>query len=122
MEEQKLLFVYNAGSDLFSSATDMAHKIFSPSTYQCHLCALTFGKFSVKREWKSFIESLVIKSVFLHKNQFLKEFDLQFELSGVFLESAKGLKQIISRTEPESCTTLDELKKLVQQKTVMIRS
>ena len=99
----------------------MAHKIFSPSTYQCHLCALTFGKFSVKREWKSFIESLVIKSVFLHKNQFLKEFDLQFELPAVFLESAKGVKQIISRTELESCTTLDELKKLVQQKTVMIR-
>ncbi len=32
MEEQKRLFVYNAGSDLFSSATDMAHKIFSPET------------------------------------------------------------------------------------------
>ncbi|MDE3183394.1 MAG: hypothetical protein KGM16_08250 [Bacteroidota bacterium] len=70
MEEQKLLFVYNAGSDFFSSLTDMAHKTFSPSTYQCHLCTLTFGKFSIKKEWKSFIDSLAIKSVFLYKNQF----------------------------------------------------
>ena len=68
------------------------------------------------------MSSLAIKSVFLHKNQFLKKYDLQFDLPAVFLESEKGIKQIISSTELESCTTLDELKKLVQQKTVMIRS
>jgi hypothetical protein len=70
MKEQKLLFVYDAGSDLFNSVTDMAHKIFSPGTYECHLCALTFGKFSIKREWKLFVESLPMESGFLHKAQF----------------------------------------------------
>lgn len=71
MTEQKLLFVYNADNDLFSSVADMAHKIFSPATYQCHLCALTYGNFLIKKEWKLFIDSLPIESRFIYKDQFL---------------------------------------------------
>ncbi len=48
MNKQLLIFVYNANSDLFSTVTDFAHKILSPSTYQCQLCALTYGNFSKK--------------------------------------------------------------------------
>ncbi|MGI8952546.1 MAG: hypothetical protein ACR2FN_13295 [Chitinophagaceae bacterium] len=49
-----LIFVYNADADLFSTLTDFAHKILSPSTYQCKLCALTYGNISMKQEWKFF--------------------------------------------------------------------
>ena len=73
----QLLFVYNASSNLFSTVTDFAHKILSPSTYQCRLCALTYGNFSIKQEWKSFIESLPVKAVFLYKDEFEKEFKSQ---------------------------------------------
>ena len=33
----KLIFVYNANSGKLSAALDIAHKIISPSTYQCRL-------------------------------------------------------------------------------------
>ncbi|MBA3647638.1 MAG: hypothetical protein H0W62_03650 [Chitinophagales bacterium] len=69
MKEQ-LIFVYNVNSDLFSTVTDFVHKILSPSTYQCKLCALTYGNFSLKQEWKAFIESLLIETVFLCKDEF----------------------------------------------------
>jgi hypothetical protein len=65
--KEELLFVYNAKSDLFSTVTDFAHKILSQRSYQCQLCALTYGNFSIKQEWKSFIESLPMKTFFLHK-------------------------------------------------------
>jgi hypothetical protein len=50
-----------------NSVTDFAHKMLSPSTYECQLCALTYGSFSMKQKWKSFIESLPIKTVFFIK-------------------------------------------------------
>ncbi len=93
MAEKKLVFVYNAGSDLFSSVADMAHKIFSPATYQCHLCALTYGNFHVKKDWKAFIDSLPVESVFIYKDQFLKQYNLFFDLPAVFLQSQSGLKK-----------------------------
>ncbi len=38
-----LLFVYNADSGLVAGLFDSAHKLLSPSTYQCQLCTLTHG-------------------------------------------------------------------------------
>lgn len=67
--EGTLLFVYNADSGLFNTATDIAHKIFSPETYQCDLCALTYGYFEIRSEWKEFIEGLAVNSEFLHRDQ-----------------------------------------------------
>ena len=116
MTEQKLLFVYNADNDLFSSVADMAHKIFSTATYQCHLCALTYGNFLIKKEWKLFIDSLPIESRFIYKDQFLKQYKLSNNLPAVFLQSQSGIKEIISKSELESCMALDELKKLVSSK------
>ena len=115
MKEQ-LLFVYHANSDLFSSVSGFAHKILSPSTYECHLCALTYGNFSVKQEWKSFIETLPVKALFLHKDEFKKQYKMDTALPAVFLQSGGTIKEFISRPEIENCRSLDELKKLVIQK------
>ena len=41
----KLIFVYNAGSGKLNALFDMAHKIVSPTTYECSLCALTHDAF-----------------------------------------------------------------------------
>ncbi len=43
-----LVFVYNADSGLFNTVTGMAHKIFSPGTYECNLCALTYSTFGMR--------------------------------------------------------------------------
>ncbi len=116
MREEKLVFVYNADNDLFSSVADMAHKIFSPTTYQCHLCTLTYGNFYIKKEWKDFIDSFPVECQFIYKNQFLKEYKLMFDLPAVLLQSKSGIKEIISKSQLQSCETLEELKKLVSEK------
>lgn len=111
--KNQLVFVYNAGSDLFSTVTDFAHKIFSPSTYQCQLCALTYDNFSMKQEWKSFIESLPMKTIFLHKDEFEKQYHIKTSLPAVFISSEGSINEIISQKQIEGCQTLEELRNLV---------
>ncbi|ANM29551.1 hypothetical protein ABI59_08090 [Acidobacteria bacterium Mor1] len=67
-----LLFVYNADSGVFNSMADIAHKIFSPETYECALCNLTHGYFRERAGWKEFVEDLPAASEFLHRDEFRK--------------------------------------------------
>ncbi len=116
MKEQQLLFVYNANSDLFSSVSDFAHKMVSPSTYKCNLCALTYGNFSVKQEWKYFVETLSIKTTFLHKDEFIKQFKSGTALPAIFIQTSAGVQEIISQSNLNNCKSLEDLRTLVTQK------
>jgi len=112
----KLIFVYNANTGLFSTVTDFAHKMLSPSTYQCQLCALTYGSFSMKQEWNFFIKSLSIKTVFLHKDEFEKQYKIQTALPAVYVTTNATIKEMITKREIDSCRNLEQLKNLVTQK------
>jgi hypothetical protein len=116
MKDRQLIFVYNANSGLFSTVSDFAHKILSRATYSCTLCALTYGNFSVKQEWKSFIQGLPVKSIFLHKDEFEKRFKIQVGLPAIFMATNSDIEKIIDKREIESSHSLEELKKLVVQK------
>jgi hypothetical protein len=48
----RLLFVYNADGGLLPGLKDMFHKILSPGTYPCSLCAVTYGATAMRPEWK----------------------------------------------------------------------
>lgn len=67
MTKPALLFIYNASGGFFHVAADMAHKIFSPSTYPCSLCQITYGTFKIRDEWKHYLEKLPIEKKFYHK-------------------------------------------------------
>lgn len=69
---ESLLFVYNAKSDYWSKKIDFAHKIISPSTYSCDLCALTHGNFGETEIWKEFRENSKITLTFIYKDEFQK--------------------------------------------------
>ena len=75
--EHTLLFVYNADTGLFSVVTDYAHKILSPKTYPCNLCAITYGNMGMNKKWKEFIANLTVPIEFLHRDEFLKRFALK---------------------------------------------
>tara|TARA_R100000306_G_scaffold665_1_gene1500 strand:- start:45116 stop:45487 length:372 start_codon:yes stop_codon:yes gene_type:complete len=70
----KLIFVYNANSGAVNSVLDSAHKLLSPQTYQCSLCELTFRALSEKPAWKKFRTASAIEMVFLHKDEFLRQY------------------------------------------------
>ena len=79
---KKLIFIYNADSGLKNLIVDIAHKVFSPSTYDCKLCDITFGAFTENKDWKNFrqnLESENIELEFLHKDEFLNTYRSKFQ-------------------------------------------
>ncbi len=112
---KQLVFVYNAGSGLFSSLSDFAHKIISPSTYQCNLCTLTYGNFKIKNEWKNFIQQSPIETLFLHKDEFEKQYQMNIALPSILMLNENNIDELVSAVEINNCKHLDELKTLIKK-------
>ena len=66
----KLIFVYNASHTIAESLLASARKFFNPKKNQCDLCSVFFEK----QRWKTFKKSTDIEMIFLHKDQFLKQY------------------------------------------------
>ena len=112
-----LLFVYNADTGLFSVMTDYAHKIISPKTYPCNLCAITYGNMGMNKKWKEYIDNLTIPIEFLHRDEFLKRYDLKdTQLPATFIKKGENIAVLIDHTEINSCTSVEELMDLVTMK------
>lgn len=75
---QKLIFIYNADSGTRNMLIDSAHKIFSPSTYACSLCDITYGAFTENKIWKKFRKDSDLEMEFLHKDEFQKQYASKF--------------------------------------------
>lgn len=109
-----LIFVYNADSGLFNALTDMAHKIFSPSTYPCRLCALTYGNFGMRREWRDFVNRLSAQVEFLHADELKGRYGVEaVPLPAIFVEQGGGLEVLLHKDALDACQTLSGLKLLV---------
>ena len=114
-ENIQLIFVYNADSGLFNTVTDIAHKIFSPQTYSCGLCALTHSYFSMREEWKSFIESLGVDCQFMHRDEFVKTYRAKNQdWPAVFTQMAGQLKVCLGPDDINKCEDLEELKTMIR--------
>ena len=115
----QLIFVYNADSGLFNTVTDIAHKIFSPQTYSCGLCALTHSYFSMRDEWKSFIESLGVDCQFVHRDEFIKEYDEpECAWPAILINQAGQLSVCLEAEDINTCNDLDELKAIIQKQCI----
>ena len=112
-----LLFVYNADSGLFNTLADMGHKIFSPETYRCDLCALTHGYFQERAEWKSFVASLGVECRFQHRDEFRRDWPADAtSLPAVFrLEEGRPIP-CLDRDAIATCGDLDGLKGLIRNR------
>jgi len=118
---KKLIFIYNAKGGLGNGFLDAAHKILSPKTYQCALCDLTFGVFRERRIWKEYREHASLEMVFLHKDEFLKQYASKFmprhTFPVVLAESDHDLSVFISTEEMNSMKTPGELIALITSRT-----
>ena len=110
-----LVFVYNADSGLFNAMTDAAHKIFSPRTYQCNLCALTHGAFTMRRRWQQFLETLDCPVEFIYADELKNAHGIAgVALPAIFTRGRdSSLKLAIDANAVNACATLDELQGLV---------
>lgn len=116
----KLLFIYNADSGIRNAILDSIRKIFSPSTYDCNLCDITFGIVSENRVWKKFREESQQEMVFLHKDEFTKtygsKFGHKFTFPIVLVEGENRLEVLISTEELNALKTTNSLILLIQKR------
>ena len=104
-----LVFVYNAKSDKLNVMIDFAHKIISPSSYDCKLCKLTHGNFGERKQWKDFLQETEIKIDFYHRDIFEEKFDQHFKYPLVLIEKNKSFEEFISSKDLTKFNDLSEL-------------
>jgi hypothetical protein len=112
-----IVFVYNADSGLFNTLTDIAHKIFAPQTYECNLCAITYGNFGMRDEWKEFLASVDAELEFLHRDELSARYGITAAaLPAIFRKDGESLILWITAAEINACGSIHELKSLITGK------
>jgi hypothetical protein len=113
-----LVFVYNADKGFFNLMADISHKILSPSTYPCNLCALTHGAFAMRKEWREFLSKIKLPLTFLHLDDFRKEFKMDDALPAIFIKDTRSdsLKTLINAADLKALTGLEDLKRIINEK------
>ncbi|GAB7016402.1 hypothetical protein [Methanogenium cariaci] len=116
-EKDILVFVYNADSGVFSELKDYVHKAVSPSTYDCPLCALTYGSTGMKKEWNTFLKELDFRVEFLHRDEMAKKYPaVGVPLPAVFKKSGSSMNLVVNAGEIGACRDLEELMDLLTYK------
>lgn len=111
---KKLIFVYNANAGLVSTTLDIAHKLISPSTYQCELCQLTHGVFKEREVWKQFRENNKEELIFYHKDEFEKRYQARFDYPVVLESDNDKLKIVLNSAQLAEIRDAADLIKAVQ--------
>ncbi len=111
---RKLIFVYNADSGLFNTLTDIAHKLFSPHSYPCTLCALTHSPVAMRGAWKAFIAGLDAECEFLHRDQFRTRYPtLEIPLPAVLYENGGDARLCLPADSINQCQEIGALEQLI---------
>ena len=108
-DESELIFIYNAKSGMVNEFLDFAHKIVSPSTYNCNLCALSYGNFTMKKKWSDYISSLPVRSTFTYKDKVSEYGYNNIELPSIIFRNGSRSKVIISSEEINKLKKIDQL-------------
>lgn len=104
-----IIFVYNANSGKINLGLDIAHKVLSPSTYDCKLCQMTFGFLKEKQIWKDFRENLKEDLLFLHRDEFEKRFVHKQNYPVVLRQDKEELQVLVSKDEIEAMNSVEDL-------------
>ncbi len=105
-----LIFVYNANSGIKNLAIDVAHKLFSPKTYTCNLCALTYNTFTENIIWKDFRSRTNLNFEFLHSDQFEAKYpNKTFSYPIILNRNKNSLDIFLSKDEINSLSSVEEL-------------
>ena len=115
-DESELIFVYNAKSGMVNEFLDFAHKILRPSTYNCNLCAISYGNFTMKKKWSDYISSLPVRSTFTYKDKVSEYGYNNIELPSIIFRNGSKSKVIISSEEINKLKKIDQLIKILSDR------
>ncbi len=114
---KEMILVYNGYGGIYPGIVDFVKKEIFPKSYPCNLCYLTFGTFSMRPEWKEFLESLPYKKTELHKDEFKRKYQPEsLPLPVILISNGTNVEILVSAGEINHRKTLQQLKELVQSK------
>lgn len=110
-----LVFVYNAEAGVLNGIMDSARKLFSPSTYACHLCAITHGLTRMKPEWRTWLQRSGLDVRFYHRSDFRRDWPAaDIQLPAILMQEGDRLSPIISATELAQIRDVGQLVALLE--------
>jgi hypothetical protein len=105
---RELVFVYNADSGPWSKLFDAGHKLISPSTYPCRLCALTYGAATMRGSWSRFIEGIPHRVRFAYRDEARRD-GVEVAPPALVERREGGWITLLDRAAIEACDDLDAL-------------
>lgn len=109
----RLLFVYSADSGIGAALRDAVHKIVSPGTYACSLCAATHGPLTMHRQWRDWLRAAPFDARFMYRDELARAYaGIDVPLPAVLVEGV-GLPQ--SLLGPEALDTLSNVEALISR-------
>jgi hypothetical protein len=112
-----LVFVYNANRGFFEALKEGVTKFALPSTYTCRLCALTYGRATMRPRWRRFVEGLGVRVEFLHRDEFREPYgESEAGYPAAYVERGGELEPFISSDEMNATETLDDLMETVRER------
>jgi hypothetical protein len=106
----KLIFVYNAEAGYVNGLMDSLHKTISPNTYECALCAITHGFFTVDKTWRTYLKALPIKASFFHRKDFAAAYPAaKIALPAILLGRDGALLELVSSNQIKTLNDVNAL-------------
>ena len=114
----KVIFAYNAQSGLISALSDYVHKIVSPDTYACQLCAVTYGNLGMRSVWSDYVKALPAKVIFTYKDKLKAEPPVMknAELPAAFVVRDGEITLAVAAKDLNVCYTEEALMALCREK------
>lgn len=118
-----LLCIYNADGGVLNALADMVHKIVSPATYPCSLCALTYGPFMMRSAWRGWLGRLGMPVLFLYRDEFRDCLDTRgLPLPAVLLGAGAGPPRVlVSAVELAALPDLEALIAMLEARLAGVR-
>lgn len=107
----RLIFVYNADEGLVAGMMDSVHKLVSPATYQCSLCAVTHGLLRMDPKWKAWLKAAPFETLFHHKPDFQAAWPAlaALPLPAILLDHGAGPEPLLGAAELDAVKSVDGL-------------
>lgn len=116
----QLIFVYNAESGNINALLDGLHKVLSSETYNCNLCAITYGTFAEKKEWREFRENSDHQMTFLHRDEFETQYASKwlpkYDYPIILISNYESLEIFITTEELNGLNSSKELISLIESR------
>lgn len=118
MTTRTLIFIYNANGGIFSAMADAAHKLVSPETYPCSLCAITYGAVSMRGEWKTYLKRLGHETRFYHRDDFARDWPGEAVTLPAILEVTEGgaLSTVIAKEDLDTVQSVAQLVSMLEDR------